>query len=255
MKRIDDNTRDKIISLYLNGKSAIYLATIFDINVKSIYNILKDSKIKYRHGVRKYFPNEKVFENYNKKSCYWAGFIAADGCITKNNIEICLKNEDIGHLEKFIDFIGAKYPINDRKDGTSRVSIGSQKMVKDLYNYFNIYANKTFTLSMPKLPPNMIPHYIRGYFDGDGSIYCRNSLICFDITSGSKRQIDDIKNYFLDIDIECNVYKYKNKYSLRKSGKKSIKILNKLYSDASYDILLNRKKEKFDSYIKEFKCV
>src|SRR5271154_2141644 len=75
--------------------------------------ILKQSKnlIKYwakkldlhssiRSGKR-HFRNKDTFSNLTLETCYWAGFIAADGCITdKNVLVVCLSNVDKNHLEK-----------------------------------------------------------------------------------------------------------------------------------------------------------
>lgn len=262
MKKIDK--QKEIISLYLSGSSASKIANKFSINVKSIYNILKYNKIYYRHGARKHFPNEEVFGQFNKFSCYWAGFIAADGNVTKNNISIGLQKKDRDHLQKFLDFINADYSICNKKDGTVLISVGSKKMVEDLNKNFGIHEKKTFTIKLPDIPKNMMSHYIRGFFDGDGSIYLGKNSICFDITSGSKPQIEGIKKFIEREGIKCYIYNYINKYSLRRSGKESVKIFNILYKDSSPEILLNRKKERFDNYIsiinnnyknRKFKCI
>jgi len=262
VKKIDK--QKEIIQLYLSGISASQVADKFGINKKSIYNILKYNKISYRHGTRKHFPNEEVFAEFNKFSCYWAGFIAADGNVFKNNISIGLQKKDRGHLQKFLNFINADYTIWNKKDGTVVVSVGSKKMVEDLNKNFGIHANKTFTVKLPDIPENMMSHYIRGFFDGDGSIYLAKNSICFDITSGSKLQIEGIKDFIEKRGVKCYIYNYINKYSLRRSGKESVKIFNILYKDATPEILLDRKRERLARYIsvisdnyknKKFRCI
>ena len=49
--------------------------------------------------------NHECFSVLSLESCYWAGFIAADGYVTKNYLKIMLSSKGLNHLEKLKDFI------------------------------------------------------------------------------------------------------------------------------------------------------
>lgn len=70
---------------------------------------------------KKYNVNENFFSLDTPESFYWAGFIAADGCILKNLkvLEIGLGIKDKKHLKKFKSAI--KY--------TGNISIGGKENI------------------------------------------------------------------------------------------------------------------------------
>lgn len=111
--------------------------------------------------------NEEIWGTFTPESCYWAGFIAADGCISKEKrcnllyyFGLNLQESDSHHIEKFIkfcDFSGSTY----LRKNTSRynpntycsgvkISVGP-KWVSDLKNNLNITERKTFTLQPPNI--------------------------------------------------------------------------------------------------------
>jgi hypothetical protein len=54
-----------------------------------------------------------------------------------------------------------------------QISLFDKNLVSVL-GYWGIVPNKTFNMSWPEhLPPDLIPAYIRGYFDGDGTVFTR----------------------------------------------------------------------------------
>lgn len=116
--------------------------------------------------------------NYDNISCYWLGFMLADGHITKDKrVQINISSKDRLHILKIIEHIG------DIKvyENESRISVVlSDKITIDkIVNDFNWRSNKT------KIPPT-IPKWldneqlfslIIGFIDGDGSINKKGRLI------------------------------------------------------------------------------
>ena len=54
---------------------------------------------------RKYSFKEDVWKTQTPESCYWAGFIAADGCLRKSgencySLKTSLHIQDLDHLKK-----------------------------------------------------------------------------------------------------------------------------------------------------------
>lgn len=85
-------------------------------------------------------------------------------------------------MEKFNKSLESDYPVQSYvvKEGKGagntyyRVFITSKKLAEDLTKY-GCHSNKTYDLTFPnkKIFANedLIRHFIRGYFDGDGSVF------------------------------------------------------------------------------------
>jgi hypothetical protein len=121
--------------------------------------------------------------------------------------------------------------------------VRSKATVKDLTKNYNIVPNKTHTLIPPNISEENISHFVRGFFDGDGSIgsgnYPRTHIV-----SSSKDILDWILKWYSKYsDTSANVRKRKNKnfYELEFGGKYAIKFLKLIYKDAAFESRLERK--------------
>ena len=122
---------------------------------------------------RKSSINDEFFSCPNMTNCYWAGFIAADGNITKNILTITLALKDEIILLEFLKVTNSSYKIHYGKSKgfpTCTIKIVSDKICEDLKNNFNITPNKSLTFNPPKLHNELKDLFILGYIDGDGSI-------------------------------------------------------------------------------------
>ena len=112
-----------------------------------------------------------------ESKAYWLGFLYADGCISNDlkTIIIELSAKDLRHIEKFKKAIEAPQNIQlYERDGVkfARIRIGCKEMVSDLIEK-GCHPHKTFDVHFPNLdtvPNELIKHFIRGVFDGDGCI-------------------------------------------------------------------------------------
>lgn len=146
------------------------------------YNLkIKSSKI--------YEFNENFFENIDDENkAYWLGFIYADGYVrerkSSSELRIKLSIKDLEHLEKFNKTLESNNIIRKKEnDRLVILGINSRKIVKDLIDK-GCHQAKTFDIKFPYfLDKELIRHFIRGYFDGDGSIstrkaYNRDGSLC-----------------------------------------------------------------------------
>jgi hypothetical protein len=129
-----------------------------------------------------YDVNHNFFKEENEKSLYWAGFIAADGCVRDNKLQIGLSSKDYKHIEKFTNDIGYNGPIrkfivknskrNQKWNDTekSEIRIISKEIFYDLSKY-NIVPRKSLIYKFPEwlITNPLVNHFMRGYNDGDGS--------------------------------------------------------------------------------------
>lgn len=184
-KYIDDNYKLKSsveIAEYLNCK-------VRDVNIYLGYKNLIFNSSKYQ-------VDENYFEKIDSKNkAYWLGFLYADGCVlskTKNGkisyvLEVSLSIEDISHLERLKMCLKSNSPIKIKlvknKYQACRITICNKKICEDLIK-LGCTPRKSLTLTFPneeQLPKELIPHFIRGYLDGDGCIYKGSSDISVSI--------------------------------------------------------------------------
>ena len=159
----------------LKRDQVIYIVKKYS-SIRSLQESKNLSKIKV---------NDYYFSSINSEhKAYWLGFLYADGNISKrkNEITLTLKKSDYKHLQKFIDDLEIQksvsfYTIKSGKfKGKESCSVGfsSNIMKQDLILY-GCTPNKSLTLEFPNKAifkdPDLIRHFIRGYFDGDGSVF------------------------------------------------------------------------------------
>lgn len=177
---------------------------------KKKYNIIDKSK--GENPLRKYNVNDNFFSEPNILNCYYAGFIAADGCIPsrdRNSLLIELSSKDRQWIEIFKKNLQIESPIRDRIDKgkypMSGISFTSSKIIRDLKNIFNIIPKKSLTLMPPNIEDKKLKYaFICGYIDGDGSIIHyinekRNRDTIFLSILGTYKMCSWIKETFKDI--------------------------------------------------------
>lgn len=124
--------------------------------------------------------NENYFSQVEIVNSYWAGFIAADGCIYKrpkssSQLQIGLSAKDADHLKNFKIEIGAGTIAESvRRDQSGKghpvaaYNLYSDKVCDDLAQNFNILPRKSLTLKPPNIHNECARAFIAGYIDGDG---------------------------------------------------------------------------------------
>ena len=109
----------------------------------------------------------------NEHKAYWYGFLFADGHVNKKFVMIGLQKGDKKTLVDFLHDIHSDYPIRNDKNGNPVITITSIDFAKHLldkgFNHRKSYG-ADFQKIISYVPDNLIHHFIRGMFDGDGSI-------------------------------------------------------------------------------------
>lgn len=182
----------EIIQMYQNNVSLREIEKRTSHGRPAITKMLQRLGVKTTFGnhYRKYFFDFNFFEKIdNEYKAYWLGFMYADGCILKQDnrgygeqeFKIQIAKEDLELLEKFKQDIKSTYPIREDKSKHEKnpnhqiqviQSLRSQKTVNDLKK-LGCVENKSLILTFPseqQVPKELQKHFIRGYFDGDGSI-------------------------------------------------------------------------------------
>jgi len=128
--------------------------------------------------------NKNFFNAWNSKMSYVLGVITADGGINIKRMRkdgskqylLDITSKDISLLRKIRKAmqarqkIGVKYGGCNKKEKCFRIQIGHQEICKSLLN-LGIQPKKTYNLDPIKVPEKYFPEFVRGFFDGDGTVY------------------------------------------------------------------------------------
>jgi len=196
----------------------------------------------------RYYHNDDYFNRIdNEEKSYWLGYIAADGNVHnfKGHLRFTLTvaSKDLDHLMKFKSHINAENPFQKYKSGARSLVLCSDKLCNSLIDK-GITERKTFVLKPPnKVPDDLIRHWIRGYFDGDGCINLRKDGINRRIhISGTKEVCEFINS---NIPFYCSIKKNKGIYCIRVNQQKAVRwTYNYFYLDSN--VFMERKYEKFN---------
>ena len=233
--------------------------------------IVKPSKRYIRHH---FFSNIKT-----EIQAYLLGFHAADGSLNskRHTMAIKLTAADCEILELYKNFIspdayernleGFKFTIRDKEvfaKKNKEIQIASKFISEDLIK-FGFGDNKTYKeLYLPKLEDeNLLRHFVRGYFDGDGSFVGsvrkpnlknreKNYRVSYSFQIDSKKSniINELNEYFHkhNINTTINYVKRDDMYRVRCGAKNDItKLFHLLYDDSNF--YLKRKFDKFNYYV------
>lgn len=224
-----------------NGKTITAIAEEYGVSRDIIYNRLKldgldHQKLKFDHDFFEIIDSEE--------KAYWLGFIMADGCVSltqQPKVIIALHKKDGHHLEKWHKALGSCRKINYWRNRVASTHY-SAKMCQDLIQ-LGCTPRKSLSLKFPSLRKDLIRHFVRGYFDGDGCISIHNKdkkthQMRFTIIS-TKEFLDTLQRI---LGTNNKYTQHGRAYSLSVNGnKKSGVIFQWMYKNAT--VFLDRKKE------------
>lgn len=243
---------------FISGTPIQLVMEKYNVSYASVYNTIKRNNLEYRYpGNRRIQFNTRYFMTLDDEhKAYWIGFLFADGSIQRtdkkvlqpNRLSLSVNEQDVSVIEKFADDIDMShdnirhyYARQGYKPGNfACVYCNSVDMVNDLISHGFTLLKKDRSI-LPCLPKELQNHFVRGYFDGDGSI----SSSEFNITSEG-----NIVPLIYEILVkECSLSRTKisytkNSYRIRWGGRDSMeKIGTYLYENAT--VYLERKFVKF----------
>lgn len=123
-------------------------------------------------ATKKYHFNTGFFDNIDsEEKAYWLGFLYADGynCEKRGFIRLALQTGDINHIKKFQNSLCDNHKIYVIiRNNSICIHLSDLHFSQRLAQLGCIQA-KSLKCAFPSyLSPNLVRHFIRGYFDGDG---------------------------------------------------------------------------------------
>ena len=157
------------------------IAEKYGVSPNTIGDIVRKFDVKVDHNTSSHKNiNENFFDNIdNQDKAYILGLLYADGCNSENRhlISIALQEEDGYILEKMRDVMDSDVNIrfidwkkkrpNCKNQYTFRIE---NKHLSKRLAEIGMVQRKSLVLEFPDLKDELIPHFLRGYFDGDGHI-------------------------------------------------------------------------------------
>lgn len=126
--------------------------------------------------------NKDFFKIWTDEMSYVLGYIVADGCIIKRaNREksyiLNITSVDHDHLRKINKAMDSDYAIGAKANSTGKIcyqiSVTNREICESLLE-LGVIPKKTNRNISIIVPEEFSASYIRGFFDGDGSVYIYN---------------------------------------------------------------------------------
>lgn len=256
--KISDEIEHKILEFYNDGYGVMELSNKFQLHRATIQRILKRNDVKLRKRTPAHYDIH-FFDEYNVDSCYWAGFIAADGYVRsdRDNVSIHLSASDASHLKKLETL--TNYTGKTRVyENECCLSFAGEWFPKALAKNFDIYPRKTVNITISdKIPKDMIPHFLRGYFDGDGSVVKIENYLRANFTSGSTVLLNQIVDYMYNAGIRVRnedgkAKIFQSSHSISYSCKNALQVLDLMYAYSTELTRLDRKYQLYLQYKSKF---
>jgi len=208
-------------------------------------------------------PKPKVktnfFNSWSPNMAYILGFIFADGCLVeyKNGYYgLDITSKDLEHLRLIKHELKAEHKIG-KKEHCYRIQIRNKVIYNDLLK-LGLTPRKSKTIRFPKLPKEYFSHFVRGLFDGDGSVmiwkeprWRHTWQIRTSFTSGSRNFLNDLNKNLKCLGglLKGKVSPAARAYHLRYLSMSESLGLYKFMYRYNPGLYLKRKKDKFESFI------
>lgn len=260
-KKLDKSQIQTVIDNYVIKQQKLSEAgTQFNLDGAQVRNLLKANNIKQRKNSpdrRKYKMDDNYFDVESSNMAYILGFWAADGNVhtTENRLDLELSSVDYEILEKIQKELKVERPIKIYQCAngyTKNKLLFWSKHTKEKFIEYGIVPNKTYSKDFHapyKLDKKYWIDYIRGFFDGDGSVK-KGSSICFELNSVNLKFLQDIQDFLqTEYNIQTNISTtgMKNRnipmYRLYCYGERAKQVFNILYTPNS--LYLKRKYERW----------
>lgn len=191
-RRLSHQEKSELFKMYetgnYTGKQLSEIFPISDVAINALlrrngYNTKSQSELQ-----RKYPIKEDFFDKIDtEEKAYILGLLYADGCnnTDRNSVSLGLKESDKEVLEKITEIIQPTKPLQFVDTYKSREKTGfknsqnqyrlviANKHISQRLVELGCGKSKTHSLTFPteeQVPSHLIRHFVRGYFDGDGSV-------------------------------------------------------------------------------------
>jgi len=195
--------------------------------------------------------NEKFFDNWSPDLAWLVGIVLSDGHVSNifHGKYIWVKMCDKDVLDKIKIITGYKgdvQPCKREKPHYKKpyiITIGGKK-IWQFFTDLGMDNHKSYTAKWPiGLPDEYINHFIRGLFDGDGSIYLNKNNYPFARICGTEKLMNSVSEY-INLHFTEHPNKTKTNYIIQYTGNRAKDFLKFIYKNSTENNRMSRKYEK-----------
>ncbi len=157
----------------------------------------------FQNHSRKHTLNELFFSTWSPEMAYVLGFWYADGYMRhEKSYRIYFSSNDLQILEAIREVVGSNCPIYKTKTDKAYSIVFHSKFLYETLESIGGMRRKSRFIRFPEVPREYIRDFIRGYFDGDGSVHFveytrtkdkrRTTELRTNFTSGSRKFLEDL---------------------------------------------------------------
>lgn len=166
----------------------------------------------HRPNERKYKVNDNFFKKWSPNMAYILGFWFTDGNMddVRNIFNISQHKKDKYLLKAILKEMNSNNPLRLNRNNYS-FAIRSKEIVTDIKKLGGI-PRKSLTVKFPKIPQRYLSDFIRGLWDGDGSIShvkklnhytssfsCGSKIFIYKVLCVLRKNIKDLRgNIYID---------------------------------------------------------
>lgn len=214
--------------------------------------------------------NKDFFKKWSHQMAYVLGFFFADGSHDVNSrgseyFSFQIIDKKLLYVIRSVlvsdHKVAVRTPRNDNESVQYRLQIGSKEMCSDLRK-LGVMENKSKTMHLPDIPNKFVGSFLRGYFDGDGNVWCghvhkerKKPLLVLQVgfTSASEHFLLDLKTRLSTRGLHGgSLYCKKRAFCLKYSTSDSLFLYKLMYRElGDSELFLRRKKKVFDTYLRD----
>ena len=203
----------------------------------------------------------KRIYSWNPEIAYLVGIFASDGCLSNNGRHLNITSKDTEILENVRTILGLHTKIDTKRNGFGGYGKFIQFSDVALYDFLTaagLTPAKSKTIARVNVPDFYYGDFLRGVFDGDGTIYgfwdprWRNSLMYYTgFVSASRTFLEWLRRQNMRIagTSEGKIKRGTRAEVLNYAKNDSRRLFNLMYHN-NQEFCLGRKRDKFVDFLK-----
>lgn len=263
-------TDEEVVKEYQSGRSICSL--VRDVKVRGgYYRVMKAlngsgvylrKRFEFREQNCLALDNDYFVNIDTAEKAYWLGYIFADGSVREGKMILCLKDyEPVAAFKKAIksDHKLITYDRLDKRTEKTYVSnvinVTSRQFVIPLIA-MGVFHTASKNYPFPPIEDRFVSHFLRGLFDGDGSVVIKDRTVRVSLIASHKilDKVDQV--------LERLGAPKRKRYSVTTNNLEIAKVhlyrdgeafLDLLYTDSTVETRLARKYDKLVMYKRDLK--
>lgn len=203
--------------------------------------------------VKEFEIDREFFNRDSRESMWLLGWIYTDGHVNEKLTKLAVAKKDVDVLEKMRKHTSYTGNINEGKSYYV-LTIHGKGVSQTLFNRGIPTKNKTYECSFPIIPKGYEWDFIRGAFEGDGSIVSARGQLQLNLCGVANDFIMGVNSFLNSNGIKTRVERRDDGVIvlLSKNIEDAIRWSYFMYNNTSEDIRLDRKFNRFKTFVNSF---